>query len=289
MEQQRHIRTIKTLHNQDHSLKESFNLFKGGTLEFLDEALSDEVTDILGTEITETTTKKSYGDTALKVSSDKGYHTEYEAEVSEDDVIRFGSNNLDLSRMHKIPFTTIIITTKKPSVTSYSNGSVTFTPKIINLKERDADEVLLEIERKLEAGEPINELIVVYLPLYGSKSGKTTPELLDTVIKLTPLIAKGDEKKQQKLQDLLILLTSTFISEEELNKIWEDNMQILENNSAVKVFGNWGRNQGRQQEKINIALNMLQDGDDYAKVSRNTGLTMERVEELDNQLQAQPA
>ena len=45
-------------HNQDKVLKESFSLFKGSSLEFLDEDLSGEVTEVLGTEITETTTKK---------------------------------------------------------------------------------------------------------------------------------------------------------------------------------------------------------------------------------------
>ena len=65
--------------------------------------------------------------------------------------------------MYGIPFTTVIITTKKLRVTSFKSPSMTFTPKIINLKERDADKVLAEIERKLDAGEhaEINELQLI--------------------------------------------------------------------------------------------------------------------------------
>jgi len=38
------------------------------------------------------------------------------------------------------------------------------------------------------------------------------------------------------LNDLLILLTSTFVNDEELEKILEANMRILEDNRAVRVL-----------------------------------------------------
>jgi len=60
--------SVDTLHNQDKVLKESFSLFKGGSLDFLDKELSGQVTDVLSVEITETTTKKAYGDNAFKMS-----------------------------------------------------------------------------------------------------------------------------------------------------------------------------------------------------------------------------
>ena len=43
---------IDTFQNQDKVLKESLSLFKGGTLNFLHEDLSDQVADILSTEYT---------------------------------------------------------------------------------------------------------------------------------------------------------------------------------------------------------------------------------------------
>ena len=191
---------VKTLHNQDHVFKESFTLFKGGSLEFLDSAFIGTVTEVLSREFTETSTKKSYADNAFKLSTNKGIHNEWEAHISQDDIMRFGESNLHLSRMHKIPFTTVIITAKKPGRTEYVNPTVSIKPKIIYLKDRNADAVLAEIERKIKAGEQekINELEIIYLPLYGSLSGKTTPELLDAAIKLTPQVVKEDKNKQQK-------------------------------------------------------------------------------------------
>jgi hypothetical protein len=283
---QNQSRIVDMLHNQDKALKESLDLYNGGTLDFLDADLSGEITDILSTEYTETTTKKSYADKALKVRINgayEGLHKEWEADISLDDLKRFGSLNMDLSRLHKIDFTTVIITAKKPSITSYENKSISFTPKIIDLSARDADVSLAEIESKLKAGKQyeINSLEIIYIPLYVSKSGKKTPELLDIVIKLTPQVAK-DKKTQQKLQDLLILLTSTFIDDADFRKILEVNMRVLEDSTAVRVIGDIFRN----QTTIEIATNMLRDGDDASKVSRITGLDATRISELQEELQA---
>ena len=277
--------TVDTFQNQDKTLKESFSLFKGGSLEFLDADLAGEVTEVLNIEITETTTKKAYADNALKLSSNKGIHSEWEAEINKEDMMRFASYNIDLSRMHGIDFTTVIITTKKPSVTSYENPSVSFKPKIINLKERDADKVLEDIDEKLKTGEPINELVLIYLPLYGSKSGKTVPELLDAAIKLTTKAAKDNRAKKIKLQDLLILLTSSFVTDEELKRVSEENMRILEDNRAVRVL----QDMGRSKRDIEIAVNMLKDGDSIQKIVRITGLDEARVVELQNGLQLREA
>ena len=279
-------RTVDNLHNQDKVLKESFTLFQGGSLAFLDETLAGEVTEILTTEITETSTKKAYGDTSLKLSTNIGVHSEWQVDITEEDMARFASYHIDFARMHKIPFTTIIITAKKPRVTAYKSPSMHFTPTIINLKDRDADNTLAEIERKLQAGEPINELEIIYLPLYGSKSGKTTPDLLDAAIKLTPAAARGNKSKQQKLCDLLILLSYTFMNKEKFYQILEDNMRILEDNPAILFFEERGLKKGLVRAAEQTARNLLRRGYDMQAIAEDTGLTLPRVVELQAELHA---
>jgi len=108
--------------NQDKVWKEALNLFKGGTLDFLGEdGLSEVITDILSTEYTETNTRKAFNDHVLKLSNNQGLHTEWEADF----------------------------TTKEPKHTLYQNPSITFTPKIINLGTRDADESKQASKQKL--------------------------------------------------------------------------------------------------------------------------------------------
>jgi hypothetical protein len=96
-------RNIDVLHNQDKVLKESLSLFMGGSLDFLDSNIKDTVTDILSTEITETTTKKSYADNAFKLSSNTGLHNEWEAHVSAEDMMRFAPATLTFRVCTKSP------------------------------------------------------------------------------------------------------------------------------------------------------------------------------------------
>jgi len=274
---------VDTRHNKDKVLKEGLSLFKNSSLAFLDSSLTGVVTDILSTEITETTTKKAYADNALKLSTNQGIHHEWEVDISNDDMKRFASYHIDLSRMHNLIFTTVVITAKKPDVTQYVSPSMIFTPKIINLADRDADAALEKIEAKLKAGEPVNELELIYLPMYTAKSGKSTADLLDIAIKLVPRAAQGDKHKKKKLHSLLILLTGTFITDDELNTILEANMRILDDHPAVRVL----EARGHRKAMERVAVSMLEEGDDYPKVSRVTGLDVDRIATLDKERRQQ--
>ena len=59
-------------------------------------------------------------------------------------------------------------------------------------------------------------------------------------------------------------------------------MRILEDNPAVK----WLEDRGMNKKTLEIAENMLRDGDDAPKVSRITGLDIAKVAELQMELQA---
>ena len=105
--------------------------------------------------------------------------------------------------------------------------------------------------------------------------------MLDIAIKLTPKVVKNDKQRQNKLHDLLILLTGSFVSDEELNTILEANMRVLEDSPAVRVLEDRGRN----QRDVEIAQNMLRRGRSIQEISEDTGLTIDRVTELDRELQ----
>jgi len=133
-------------------------------------------------------------------------------------------------------------------------------------------------------------LHLIYLPLYGSKSGKTTAELLDKAIKLTPLVAKDNVAKKRKLQDLIFLLTSTFVSEDEINKVMEANMINLETNRYVKVLTDIAEKAltdiVERRKVAEIATIMLRKGNNMQDISEITGLSIDQVIELQTELQS---
>ena len=181
--------------------------------------------------------------------------------------------------MHDIPFTTVIVTNKKPSVTEYINASLSFKPKVINLRERDADSTLAKIKESLIKNEPVNELELIYFPLYGSDTGKTMYDLLDTAIKLVPQVA-ADSERRNKLHSLLILLTGKFADEEEFEKVLEANRMILEDNVAVKVIEKMGFKKGREKGREEVAREMITKDYDVAEISAITGLHLESIEKM---------
>jgi len=81
---------IDSHHSKDKVFKESLELYRGQTLDFLDAELDYPIIEILSTEITETRTKKAYADTAFKLADSTGLASEWEHRVEEDDLMRFG-------------------------------------------------------------------------------------------------------------------------------------------------------------------------------------------------------
>ena len=65
---------IDTYHNQDKVFKEALDLFINQNLGFF--GIKQTITEILSTETTETTTKKSFADNAFKTSTNEGVHFE---------------------------------------------------------------------------------------------------------------------------------------------------------------------------------------------------------------------
>ena len=62
-------------------------------------------------------------------------------------------------------------------------------------------------------------------------------------------------------------------------------MRILEDSPAVRVLEDRGRRLGGIDKAVEIAINMLNDGDDYSRISRITGLDSDRIAEIDKERQ----
>ena len=80
----------------------------------------------------------------------------------------------------------------------------------------------------------------------------------------------------------MILLTSTFVSENELSKVLEANMFKLEDNRAVKVLSDIIE----KRKVTEIARNLLRRGRNIQEVSEDTGLSLARIAELQTEIQS---
>jgi len=255
--------------NYDSVLKEAIGLYKGEALAFLGLDLP-KITESLNVEFTEIEVKKSYVDLLFKLEDDTGLNLEWEAAISQDDMLRFASYNADSRRLHKMPFVTVVLTNKKPAVSYIKDETLAFTPMVINLGERDGDKLIADIKEKIAKGESVNPLEIIYAPLYNSIN-KSVVGLFKEAAALVPQAIK-DEAEHLKIIVLSMVLTNKFVSADEMEELY----MVLEELKIVKYAEEKGIEKGIEK----VAKNLLNQGLDTAAIAKATGLTVEKLKEL---------
>lgn len=271
--------------NYDAGFKEAFSLFKDKSLDFL--GFDDvAITEILATESTEVMVKKTYSDLIFKRADDTGLHLEWEVDISSDDILRFAKYNIDSRINHKISFETIIFTRKKSTNSSICDKGLVFKPTIVNLVLKDGDSLLEKIKNQIAFGVPINELELIYLPLYNSKY-KTVAEMLKEVVELTNRDIV-DIHKKEKILLLSALISNKFITEEDYKIIWEAIKVMVDEIKILKFAKLDGKEEGikigEEKSRIEIAKKLIKMNEDVDKISALTELSIEDIGNLKKEL-----
>jgi len=215
--------------NYDAVFKDAVTMFKDKSLGFF--GLPDDVTitEPLKTETTEIIVKSEFADMTFRMSNRKGMHFESEVALSLEDLFRFCHYHIDLIRMYKCDFTTVIFVKEPHSIASLDYEMLQFKPIIINCGDYNADEILAKMKKQLVAGEALNELEAIYLPLF--KSATYSPaELLTESIRLVNAAEMDDEQKL-KISALMLVLSKKIVSAEKLESIWIELKMM-----RIKIF-----------------------------------------------------
>ena len=257
--------------NYDFVLKEVLSLYTNQSLEFL--GIDAKVKELLNTENVEVEIRKSINDQVLKLDTNTGLDLEWEADVSSDDLLRFAGYCIALTRKYKMPFTTIIVTRKKVKKKSYIGGSIKFTPRIINLNERDGVAALNDIRKKLDMGISVNPLEVMYVPLYNN-FGVSYENIYKTIIELMPKITP-DKDEQDKLLILSVLLANKLASNE-YQKILGAIKVALADNNLFKILED---ERDREAAKRFLALGVSID-----IIKKGLGLTDDEIDAIQKEV-----
>jgi hypothetical protein len=267
------LEKLLTYHdNYDVVLKDAIAAYKDKSLDFL--GINSKVTELLNTENVEVEIHKTYNDLALRLDTNTGTGMEWEADISSADLLRFAAYNVALTRKFGIPFDAIIITKKEPSKKSYIGPAMQFKPKIINLTKRSGKAALNKIRKNLAAGEVINELEIVFLPLYNHPK-MTYEEIYRTIIELLPSITQ-DKHEQDRLLALSVLIANKFIPDDEYTKIIEVIRMAFEDNKLFKILEN--------AKARDIAKNLLKLGVSVDIVKESVGLSDSDISEIQQNL-----
>ena len=206
--------------NYDAVFKDAVTLFSDKALDFFGLPGDMKILEPLRSEKKEVRVETEFSDLTFRLSDGRGLHAEEEVDLSKDDLLRFCGYHVDLARVYKCEFITVIFVKNLTDNTKLDMGMLKFEPHVIDCGAHDADKILEALKSKVQNGDPINELEVIYLPLF--KSAKHSPEyLLQEAVMLVKQLKDMDEDRKLKMIALALMVSNKFVDKEKLSKIWE--------------------------------------------------------------------
>ena len=260
--------------NYDLGFKEAMTLFKDKALDFFGIDDIDTITESLATESVAVEIKSQFRDLVFATNNGKGLHLEEEVALSEEDLWRFLDYNVSLYRIHNRIFDTVIFVKEPTSLTGIDLERLVFKPIIVQCADIDADAMLDELKQDIENGKPINELKLVYLPLFRGKTLDSTGLFLESTKLIRSM--KAEELLRHKVLALAILVAGKVVDHEVLKQIYEEVKLMGTGNVILDVAEEYGA----KREKEEIARKLLSMGMDAIDVVEVTGLSNERIREL---------
>ena len=166
------------------------------------------------------------------------------------------------------------------------NASCHFRPLIINLKERNVEDVFEKIREKIKNHETINPLDLICSPLYNSV--KSVKEVFWEAFLLMEQ-SFPDPTVTNQVAILMMGITQTLVDSESAEIMSEEVLEMIKKRSpfdnyfkemAEKVVLEKAKKEGRQEERKETAVRALQKGLDNETVAEIFKLSLDEVMEL---------
>jgi hypothetical protein len=130
---------------------------------------------------------------------------------------------------------------------------------------------------------PVATALMAKMNIPTSERPQVKAECLRLLITL-----KLDPARMQLISGFVDVYLNLNAAEEEVFQTTADRMGLLQEEKYMEIVTSWerkGRQEGRQEAQERIAINFLREGLSVELVVRGTGLTLERVRELQAQLE----
>ena len=258
--------------NYDPVFKEAMTLYQDKALDFLGLTSIAPIVEPLRTESVEIEIKIEFRDLTFGTQDGRGLHFENEVDLSADDLLRFGSYNIGLSRVYKREFLTVIFVKNPTKLKEFRAAQLLFEPIIVQCSKFDADAILDRLRHDIAVGKPINELEAIYLPLFHSAKLTPTELFVESAALIKDM--NVDDTQKRKMLALLVVLSGKIVDSNQLNALAGEVAKM--GNVIIEVFEERGRN----AEKEETAKKMIAKGYDSIEIIELTGLSLDRVGEL---------
>lgn len=192
---------------------------------------------------------------------------------------------VDYAKRNNKPIMLIVISTaEKTKIKQYKiNKDCVFTIPIVSLKDFDGDKIINNIENKIKNNQKITRhemLNLALAPFMSSK--KPLNKQIEKTVKTLDEVKKSMKCSSDFVFGIELLIVEKFIKNErqhkKLTNILRDTMKIIDE-WRQEDYEN-GKQQGKEEEKINTAKNMLKENYTVKQISKITQLNIESIKQI---------
>ena len=192
---------------------------------------------------------------------------------------------VDYAKRNNKPLILIVISTaEKTKIKQYKiNKDCVFTIPIVSLKDFDGDKIINNIENKIKNNQKITRhemLNLALAPFMSSK--KPLDKQIEKTVKTLDEVRKSMKCNSDFVFGIELLIVEKFIKNErqhkKLTNILRDTMKIIDE-WRQEDYEN-GKKEGKEEEKINTAKNMLKENYTIKQIATITQLNIESIKQI---------
>ena len=192
---------------------------------------------------------------------------------------------VDYAKRNNKPIILIVISTaEKTKINEYKiNKDCVFTIPIVSLKDFDGDKIINNIENKIKNNQKITRhemLNLALAPFMSSK--KPLNKQIEKTVKTLDEVRKSMKCSSDFVFGIELLIVEKFIKNErqhkKLTNILRDTMKIIDE-WRQEDYEN-GKQEGKEEEKINTAKNMLKENYTIKQIAKITQLNIESIKQI---------
>lgn len=192
---------------------------------------------------------------------------------------------VDYAKRNNKPLILIVISTaEKTKIKQYKiNKDCVFTIPIVSLKDFDGDKIINNIENKIKNNQKITRhemLNLALAPFMSSK--KPLYKQIEKTVKTLDEVRKSMKCSSDFVFGIELLIVEKFIKNErqhkKLTNILRDTMKIIDE-WRQEDYEN-GKKEGKEEEKINTAKNMLKENYTIKQIATITQLNIESIKQI---------
>ena len=239
------------IQHEDAALKTAFRYFSDVLLPYF--GITKKAVGMAATELVHLDVKKFHEDFNFVMDDGSWAHFEFQSKNEGlDGLKRFRVYEAVASYQHKAAITTYVLFSgkiKKP-MSEFTEGVNTFRIVPITMQGRNADQVIRELQKKLECGREVTKEELVPLTLCLLMGGEMSmKDRVKTAYQITQEADSVGQGELDKIETVLYVMADKFLEPVEM----EELMEVI----GMTRLGQKLVNRGIEQGKLEIAKNLI--------------------------------